>query len=68
LINVHVACNQAMADHPTVQVAQLEDGTFAVGLLGILNGLFGADENGQGYIAAGHDEEELVWFCRLTSR
>lgn len=44
-----VPCNQALADHPTVQVGE-ENGQFVVGLLGILNGLFGGDETGTGFI------------------
>lgn len=44
-----VPCNQALADHPTVQVGE-ENGRFVVGLLGILNGLFGVDETGTGFI------------------
>lgn len=49
LINFRVPCNQALADHPTVQVGHGQDG-YEVGLLGILNGIFGADERGWGHI------------------
>lgn len=50
LIANRVPCNRELAEHPTVQVAQQNDG-FHVGMLGILNGLFGIHETGQGPIA-----------------
>lgn len=40
LIEARMPCNEAMADHPHVQVAPAGDG-FEVGLLGILNGMVG---------------------------
>ena len=51
LVSHRVVCNHAMAHHPTVQVME-KDGAFLVGLLGILNGLFGANDDGWGYISA----------------
>lgn len=66
LIESRVECNKALADHPTIQVAGHGTGTYTVGLLGILNGLFGISETGFGIIAAnyevncpeGHDQSE----------
>lgn len=55
LVDSRVICNKAMADHPTVQVMQIEDKP-VVGILGILNGLFGKDENGVGYIRAVYND------------
>lgn len=55
LIETRVPCNQLLADHPTVQVMeQFAEGQpqYVVGLLGVLNGLFGMDENGMGAIIA----------------
>jgi len=49
LIANRVPCNQAMADHPTVQV-RAQHGGFTVGMVGILNGMFGIDEDGFGPI------------------
>lgn len=55
-------CNRAFADHPTVQVhAETRDvGPYSVGLLGILNGLVGAYDDGErkawGAIAATYDD------------
>ena len=59
-----VTCNQAMADHPTIQVGQAGDGSFEVGILGIINGLFGVDErDGYGPIAAKLDKGRVVGFA-----
>lgn len=54
LVSHRVPCNEALANHPTVQVGLVdgEDGKFEVGILGIINGLFGVDEKGWGFIAA----------------
>lgn len=52
LVFQRVSCNRALADHETVQVSQAGPEFFKVGLLGILNGLFGVSEAGYGRIAA----------------
>lgn len=41
VVGQRVGCNEALADHPTIQV-HVEDEQASVGLLGLLNGLFGA--------------------------
>ena len=46
LINNRVECNKDLADHETVQVAKKGD-KYYVGFLGILNGLFGVDDETQ---------------------
>lgn len=56
LVANHVPCNQALADHPTVQVGA-QGGGHHVGLLGILNGLCGIRLDGFGYIGACFDED-----------
>lgn len=48
LIETRVPCNKELASHPSIQVC--EDCT--VGLLGLLNGIFGSDEKGWGTLAA----------------
>lgn len=59
----HVECNEALADHPTIQVHSTEkDGKYgppySVRLLGLLNGLFGIDEEtGSGSIIMHIDDE-----------
>jgi len=52
LCGMRVPCNQKLADHPTIQVRAEEDGTFSLGLIGLLNGLIGTDEKQHGYLAA----------------
>src|ERR1035437_1269272 len=51
LINTRVPCNAEMEAHPTIQVGR-HSGAMTVGLLGILNGLFGIDERGYGPFGA----------------
>jgi len=55
LIENHVPCNQALADDPEIQV-RATAGMHSVGMLGILNGLFGIEDKGEragwGIIAA----------------
>lgn len=45
LLETRVPCNQALADHPTVQVQARNDQN-SVGFLGLLNGLFGVFDEG----------------------
>ncbi len=49
LIDYRVTCNKALAEHPAVQVVESDEG-FEVGILGIINGLFGAKKDGTGHI------------------
>jgi hypothetical protein len=51
LINQRVPCNRQLAEHETCQVYKTDDG-YVVGLLGILNGLFGIRSDGYGHITA----------------
>jgi len=53
LVESRVHCNEALALHPTVQVCDYgsESGP-KVGLLGLLNGIFGTESDGGGPIAA----------------
>lgn len=55
LVEQRVPCNDALARHPTIMVGSAADGTPLLGLLGLLNGLFGADASGFGAIAAVYD-------------
>jgi len=59
-IEQRVPCNVALAEHPTIQVVpeygpdeELRGGH--VGLLGVLNGIFGVDEKGWGPFTAHFD-------------
>lgn len=51
LVKARVPCNDDLANHPTVQVGVKPDGGYQVGILGILNGLFGTDDRDIGFIA-----------------
>jgi len=66
LIANRVLCNGALADHPTVQVRmETHEGgyTYRVGLLGMLNGIFGVDDDGQGAIVMYIDDAgKLIGF------
>lgn len=59
LIEQRVPCNDEMAEHPTVQV-NTDYGGPRVGVLGLLNGLVGAIDEGKlkgyGFIAAVYDD------------
>jgi len=55
LIANRIPCNREMADHPSVQVSS-QHGGYHVGMLGILNGIFGIDEEGFGGIVAVFEE------------
>ena len=55
LIEGRVICNEALAAHPTVQVGEV-NGRYYVGLLGVINSLFGVDEREWGFIAAEYDD------------
>ena len=62
LVAARVPCNAALADDPTVQCGECGCIPLAVGLLGIINGIFGADERGVGYISAicNHDDDDQI--------
>ncbi len=70
LIVHRVECSQAFLDHDTVQVGHTEDGGYRVGLLGILNGIFGVSSGAPyGYIAACYDAEgSLLGFKLLEPK
>ncbi|HEV8702573.1 MAG TPA: hypothetical protein VGV60_14970 [Candidatus Polarisedimenticolia bacterium] len=65
LIAARVECNAALGEHPTIQTGKIGGrrlsrstgvGGYEVGLLGILNGIFGTFDNGWGCITAICDE------------
>ena len=56
LIQQRVPCNEAMLNHPTAQALKINEGDEpTIGLLGVLNALFGIDAEGWGPIAAVFD-------------
>ena len=52
LVEYRVPCNCALADHPTIEVGCTEDGDPRLGTIGIINGLFGVDEDAHGPVIA----------------
>ena len=62
LFNTHVSVNDALANHPTIQV---REGNY-LSVIGILNGIFGADEEKNGFLAKSvdTDTERIVAFQR----
>lgn len=68
-LNRRVKCNKALAHHPSVQVKGHKDGSFDVGILGILNGIFGTDKDGYGGIVMVIDDDgESTSIQRFTGR
>jgi hypothetical protein len=61
LCNARVPCNEALADHPSIQVGRgpsvgQSDHDWVVGMLGIVNGICGVDDNGWGFVGVEFDE------------
>lgn len=54
LVMARVVCNETLADHPTIQVGKFGE-DYKVGLIGVLNGVFGMAEDGFGAIAGDFD-------------
>lgn len=57
LVEHRVPCNEGLANHSTIQTARDDKGKSIVGLLGILNGIVGKDEDGWGFIAANFEKD-----------
>lgn len=66
LFHHRVSCNVIIAEHPTVQVIEDKDG-YKVGIMGVLNGLFGMDDMSNAAIAYEYnkDTKEIIKFVRL---
>lgn len=67
-------CNKELTEHSTIQCGSMkqiypnEKEVFTIGLTGLLNGIFGVDENGQGPIARKYTEHgEFAGFCINTN-
>ncbi len=71
LLIKRIPCNKAIAEHPTVQVfcdvelsGQSFKNVYSVGMMGIINGLFGANRQGAGLIRYVLGDEGLIRFER----
>lgn len=70
LLNNRVVCNEAMANDDTAQVgvADPEDESkgYLIGLLGVINDIFGIREDGYGFISAEYGEDDKLAGFMLT--
>ena len=66
LFSLRVSCNQELAAHPTIQVGLLGGSHPIVGLIGIVNGMFGVDKNKWGHISADYDDGQIIRFRLLS--
>ena len=62
LFNARVECNEKMINHPTIQVGVYDD-EFKLGVLGLINGLFGYKRGGIG--AEGEVDTSTKRFTRI---
>ncbi len=68
LVEARVPCGDALSDHPTVQCGIRKDGEGAeVGLIGILNGLCGALEDGYGAVSVIVEQDGTLQGARLLT-
>lgn len=58
-------CNRALAEHPTIQVSETEGGR-TIGSMGLINGLFGVDKDGHGFIAGIWETDQNNGLDRLV--
>lgn len=79
LVEKRVSCNEALADHPSIQTGKTMTDTIdqndkalvrghRVGLLGVLNGLFGANAEGWGPICAVFEDDGTLSHFKRTDR
>lgn len=69
LVTNRVKCNKAIADHPSIQVQQSSVlYPNKVGLIGILNGMFGIRADGTGPICFEFDKGKIIGFKRTPNK
>ena len=57
-------CNEKLAEHETIQIG-FSNGVYRVGALGLINGMFGIDENGYGAIMMILEDGVITKFKKL---
>ena len=67
MVGNRVPCSSSLGEHPTVQ-ADFREGLYSVGLLGILNGLFGVDSSSYGPIEAVYSDSDLYRILSFRKR
>jgi hypothetical protein len=69
LLSNRVECNSAVANHPHVQVQQfIDDKVPKVGIMGIINGLFGVRSDGMGGLCFETDKAGSIVRFKITPR
>lgn len=68
LFNTRVFCNKKLAKHKTVQCGKIGENTYFVGFIGILNGLFGVDDDGWGKISMDVGEGKIKQFRLIADK
>lgn len=70
LMGLRVPCNDALADDETIQVKGIknDEGGFDpfIGLIGMINGIFGIQEDGRGYLAMFYGADGTLTHFGLT--
>jgi hypothetical protein len=51
MLCIRIPCNEELADHPTAQIDGEWPQGYTVGVMGIINGIFGIDDDGCGKIS-----------------
>lgn len=63
-----VRCNEFVARHETIQVGKTRGGYYRLSIVGLLNGVFGIDENGSGDLCGVYDEQNnLIRIDRVSN-
>ena len=68
LMSYRVLCNDKLADDESIQCLNDDRGGCSIGCLGLINGLFGIDDNGHGPITAVYDNNLLIRFEKTNSQ
>lgn len=69
LVSNRVRCNDSIAAHPTIQVHRYKkDKFYSVGIIGILNGIFGIRKDKMGAICVEFDDNDKLVKFRLPPK
>ena len=63
LFSIRVLCNAAIVKHKTIQAGVTADKN-TIGVMGIINGIFGSSVHGQGYIGYKFEGGKIVEFIK----
>ena len=62
LLCFHTRCNNELLTHPTIQVIHAGADIPTVGILGVLNGLFGVNDDNRGPISCVWENDYIIRF------